>query len=47
VDIHHNPDDIRESYLVLEPTAQNYRTSIAVIVVGVVVALAGILIGFG
>jgi hypothetical protein len=47
VEVHHNPDDIRESYLVLEPTAQNYRTSIAVIVVGVVVALAGILIGFG
>lgn len=47
VDVHHNPDDIRESYLVMENTAQNYRTSIAVIAVGVGLTLAGILIGFG
>jgi hypothetical protein len=47
VTVHHNPDDIRECYLEIENTARNYGTSIAVIVVGVVLILLGLLVGFG
>ena len=47
VTVHHNPDDVRESYLQIEKMGRNFRGSIAVIAAGVVVALIGLLIGFG
>jgi hypothetical protein len=47
VTVHHNPEDPRESYLEIEKTAKYYRTSIAIIVLGVVSILAGLVVGLG
>jgi hypothetical protein len=47
VTIHHNPEDVRECYLEIEKTAKNYRTSIVLTAVGVVLTLLGLLSGTG
>jgi hypothetical protein len=47
VTVHHNPEDIRECYLEIERTSKNYRTSIALMVGGGVIALIGLLSGSG
>jgi hypothetical protein len=47
VTVHHNPEDVRECYLEIEKTAKNYNTSIACMIVGGVVIVAGLLTGLG
>jgi hypothetical protein len=41
VTVHHNPEDVRECYLEIQKTAKNYRASIGLMALGVLVGLAG------
>jgi hypothetical protein len=43
VTVYHNPEDYRDCYLEIRPTAKNYRTSILIMIVGGIVGLFGIL----
>lgn len=45
VDVHHNPDDIQECYLIMYPSAKYYRTSIAIIATGALFVVLGFLTG--
>lgn len=47
VTVYYNPEDYRECYLELRTTAKYYRTSIALLLLGVLVGLFGILQTFG
>ena len=47
VTVYYNPEDYRECYLEIQNTAKYYRTSIALLILGVLVGLFGILQSFG
>jgi hypothetical protein len=47
VTVYYNPEDYRECYLEIQTTAKFYRTSIVLMVVGVLTGLFGILQTFG
>jgi len=47
VTVYYNPEDYRECYLEIRNTAKYYRTSIALIILGGLVGLFGLLQSFG
>jgi hypothetical protein len=47
VTVYYNPEDYRECYLEIRNTAKYYRTSIALLILGVLVGLFGVLQSLG